>query len=60
MPPEQRRNEVPEAEDVEAAAERRARDAVQDGAVPCYLRPVDGEVRGDGAGETLLGEDVGV
>ena len=57
MPAEQRRDQVRGAEDVEAAAEGRAGDAVQRRAVPGYLRLVDREVRRDGAVEALLDED---
>ena len=61
MPAEQRRHEIGGSEDVEAPAEDRARDSVQGRAIPCYLRLVDGEVRGDGPVEALLDEDrVGV
>ncbi len=57
MPAHQRRDQVGGAEDVEAAAERRAGDAVERGSVPGYLRFVDGEVRGYGPVEALLHED---
>ena len=61
MPSEQRREEVRGAEDVEAAAEDGACDAVQPGRVPGYLRAVDAEVRGYGTFQALGGEDaVGV
>lgn len=58
MPARQRRDEVGGAEDVEAAAEDAARDAVERRSVPGYLRAVDGEVRGDGAVAALGGEDL--
>ena len=57
-PPQQRRDQVPEAEDVEAAAEHAARDAVQDRRNPGDLRLVDAEVRGHGAVEALVLEDL--
>lgn len=57
MPPQQRANEVSEAEDVEGAGDGAAGDAVEAGEVPGDLGLVDGEVRGDGAVEALGGED---
>ena len=57
MPAKQRGHHVGGAEDVEAAGEDGARDAVHDGCVPCYLGLVDGEVWGDGAVEALFDED---
>ena len=54
MPTEQGGDEVAKAEDVETSREDGARNAVEDGEVPGYLRLVDGEVRGDGAGEALF------
>lgn len=58
MPPKQRAREVRGAEDVEAAAKDGAGDAVKAAEVPGYLGLVDGEVRGDGAVEALVGEDL--
>ena len=49
MPPEQGRDEVCGAEDVEAAGEGAAGDAVEGGGVPGHLRLVDCQVGGDGA-----------
>ena len=57
MPPEQRRDEIRDPEEVECAGQRDARDAVQARGDPGDLRLVDGEVGGDGAVEALLGED---
>jgi len=59
VPARQRRDQVRGAEDVEETRQRAARDAVQRAAVPGYLRPVDAEVRGDGAVEALACEDLG-
>lgn len=58
MPAEVRSDEVGGTEEVEAAGEEGACDAVQAGEVPCDLRSVDGEVRSDGALEALFGEDL--
>lgn len=57
MPSEERGDEVGGAKDIETAGEDGAGDAGEGGAVPGYLRAVDGEVRGDGAVETLAFED---
>ena len=57
MPAKQWRRHVGGTENVKAAGEDGARDAVHDGCVPCYLGLVDGEVRGDGAVETLFDEN---
>lgn len=57
MPAEQGRDEVGGAEDVEAAGEDGAGNAVQPGQEPGYLRTVDLQVGGDGAVEALRGED---
>jgi hypothetical protein len=57
VPAEVGSDEVGGAEGVEAAGEDAAGDAVEGGEVPGDLRAVDGEVRGDGAVETLFGED---
>lgn len=57
MPAHGGRDEVRGAEEVQRAGEREARDAVEYGAVPCDLRAVDAEVRGDGAVLALFGED---
>ena len=57
MPAEQWRYQVGEAEDVEGTGEGDARDAVEGGGDPGYLRLVDGEVGGDGAVEALFRED---
>jgi hypothetical protein len=53
------RSEVRETEQVQRAAERDARDAVQRRRVPGDLRAVDGEVGRDGTLEALLCEDLG-
>ena len=47
MPAEEGGDEVGSAEDVDAAAERGAGDAVESAAVPGYLRSVDSEMGGD-------------
>ena len=57
VPAQQGGDEVCGAEDVEAPREDGARDPVQSGGVPCYLRPVDGEVGGYRALPALGGED---
>ena len=57
VPAQQRRNQVRGAENVEAAREDAAGDAVEAGRVPGYLGLVDGEVRGDGAVAALGDED---
>lgn len=59
VPAHHGREHVGRAKDVEAAGEDGARDAVEGRAVPGYLRPVDGEMWGDGPVEALLDEDVG-
>jgi len=59
VPAHQRRHQIAKAEDVETAGQHAARNAVQRRRVPGDLRAVDGEVRGHGAGEPLLREDVG-
>lgn len=58
MPPKQRGREVRGAEDVEAAAKGGAGDAVKGAEVPGDLGLVDGQMRGDGAVEALVGEDL--
>lgn len=50
MPAEEGRDQVGEAEEVEAAREDGAGDAVEAGQQPGNLRLVDGQVRGYGAG----------
>ena len=61
MPSRERADEICGAEDVEPAGEDAGGDPVQPGAVPRYLRLVDREMWGDGALQTLGGEDrVGV
>ena len=57
MPSKERRHEVCSTENVETPAKDGAGDAGKGGAVPGYLRAVDGEMRGDGAVETLFFED---
>lgn len=57
VPSESWSNQVQSTECVEGTADRAACDTVQGGEVPCDLWFVDGEVRGDGAVETLLSED---
>ncbi|KAL9089668.1 MAG: hypothetical protein Q9165_005700 [Trypethelium subeluteriae] len=57
VPAKQRRDEVRGAEDVQAAREHRAGDAVQDRRDPGDLRLVDAEVRRDGPFQPLLLED---
>lgn len=59
VPSERGRGKVCEAEEVEGPGEHDAADTVQGAAIPGDLRAVDGQVRGDGALETLLGEDLG-
>ena len=58
VPAECRGDEVCQREDVQAAGQGGAGDAVERGRVPGYLWAVDGEVGGHGAVETLFGEDV--
>lgn len=61
MPSQQRGGQVGGTEDVEAAGEDAAGDAVEGGCVPGDLGLVDRQVRGDGTVEALGGEDgVGV
>lgn len=55
---QQRLDEVAKAEDVEGARKDGAREAVEGRCQPCYLRPVDAQVRGDGAVAALPDEDV--
>lgn len=57
MPAQQRRDEVGGAKEVEGAGEGDAGEAVQARRVPGYLRPVDGEMRGDGTVAALVGEE---
>ena len=57
MPAEQGRDEVGGPEDVEAAGEDGAGEAVQPGQEPGYLRTVNLQVWGDGTVEALRGED---
>lgn len=57
VPAHQRRHQVGGAEGVKAPAEDGARDAVECGGVPGYLRAVDGEVWGYGPVATLGDED---
>lgn len=59
VPSECRRSEVCETKEVEGPGEHDAADTVESTAIPSDLRAVDGQVRGDGALETLLREDVG-
>ena len=59
MPSERGRNEVCDTEDVEGSGEHESADAVEATGIPGDLRAVDGQVRGDGALETLLCEDFG-
>jgi hypothetical protein len=51
--------QVREAEQVERSGENDGGQAVEAGTVPGDLRLIDGEMRGDGALETLFGEDLG-
>ncbi len=61
VPAEERRDEVGGAEEVEAAAQHGAGDAVQGREGPAHLGPVDAQVGRHGAMEALGGEDgVGV
>jgi hypothetical protein len=53
-----RGSEVGEAEEVEGSGEDNGGHTIQGRAVPCDLRLVDGEMRGDGAVEALFGEDL--
>lgn len=57
MPAEQWRDEVGGTEDVEAAGEDGAGNAVERGENPGYLWAVDGQMRGGGAVLALLDED---
>lgn len=57
MPSRGRSNQICKAEEVKGAREDDARDTMQRGSDPGDLRLVDGEMGGDGAGETLLDED---
>ena len=57
MPAEGGSSEICEAEEVQGAAEGDAGDAIQGRGVPCDLGFVDGEMRGDGALDSLLDED---
>jgi hypothetical protein len=54
-----RGGKVGEAKQVEGAREDNAGDTVKTRGVPGDLRLVDGKMRGDGALESLFGEDVG-
>ena len=56
---QKRLHEVAEPEYVEGAREHAARDPVQARGYPCYLRPVDAQVRRDGPVQALLDEDIG-
>ena len=58
VPADGGRDEVQDAEGVEAAGEGDAGDAVERRAVPGDLRLVDAEVGGDGAVQALLCEDL--
>jgi hypothetical protein len=58
VPAEGGRNQVERAVGVEATAEDAAGDTVQRRQIPGNLRAVDGEMRRDGAVQTLLSEDV--
>lgn len=60
VPASVRSNEVGYAEEVERSGENDGGQAVETRGVPGDLRLVDGEMRGDGAVETLFGEDLGV
>ena len=59
VPSRVRRDEVCEAEEVQRAGQRDARDAVQRRGDPGDLRLVDGQVGRDGAREALLAQDFG-
>lgn len=59
VPAEKGGDEVCCCEDVEAACHERAGDTMQTGTDPADLWAVDGQVRRDGARETLFGEDGG-
>lgn len=59
MPTEQRRGEVCGCEKVQGARKSNAGDTVSARANPGDLGTVDGEVRGNGAIQALLGEDFG-
>lgn len=58
VPSQNRCHQVCGSEDVEPAAQHAPGDAVEGGSVPGDLRTVDAEVRGDGAVQTLLCEDL--
>lgn len=59
--PQGRRCQVSDPEEVEGPGQHGSRDAVERGRVPCDLRAVNGQMRGDGALAALLDEDfVGV
>lgn len=55
---EHRRGQVSDTEEVEAPGQHDARDAVEHRRVPCDLRAVDAQMRGDGAEAALLDEDL--
>ena len=57
MPSEERRAEVGSAEDIETTTEDHSGDAGEDGAIPCYLRLVDGKMGGCGPVAALLLEN---
>lgn len=59
VPAEQGRSEVCSRPQVQGAGEGDARDAVQRTADPSDLGLVDGQVRGDGTVQALLGQDLG-
>lgn len=59
VPTEQRRGEVCGCEKVQGARKSNAGDTVSARANPGDLGTVDGEVRGNGAIQALLGEDFG-
>lgn len=58
VPAKSGRCEVCESEEVETAAEKDTRDTVETGCVPGDLGLVDGKMRGDGAVDALLREDL--
>lgn len=58
VPADSRRDQVEDAEDVEAAGEGNAGDTVEGGAVPGDLRLVDAEMGCDRAVQALLCEDL--
>lgn len=59
MPAKQGGGEVRGSESVDCSGQGGARDAVEHGEIPRYLGAVDAEMRGDGAGAALRGQEIG-